>query len=112
METRLSRRIRSLREERDYSQKYIADKLSISPQAYSHYETGRRTPDVETIYQLALLYHVTMEYLITGNEEDNHVLEQNILFEDAQDLTDDELREIRLFIDYIKYKKFRSQSKS
>ena len=40
----LKNRIRTLREQYGYSQKYAAEQLCISPQAYSHYETGRRIP--------------------------------------------------------------------
>lgn len=42
-------RLRSLREERNMMQKEVAQFLRITPQAYSHYELGKRTPDIRDI---------------------------------------------------------------
>ena len=61
-------RLRSLREERNMMQKEVAQFLRITPQAYSHYELGKRTPDIETLERLAGFFHVSSEYLILGKE--------------------------------------------
>ena len=41
----------------------LAELLGISQQTYSRYERGQRIPSVETVYVLARLYHVSMDYL-------------------------------------------------
>ena len=107
MNLELSRRIRSLREQYGYNQKYASEKLRISPQACSHYENGRRTPDIEMLYKLSKFYHVSMEFLLTGeqNEDLNHSGE-TIVFRDARDLSEEDLKAVRLFIEYLKFRNF------
>lgn len=39
-----------------YSQEYVAERVHIIRQAYSHYETGRSIPSIVTLYNLCLLY--------------------------------------------------------
>ena len=43
---------------------YVASYLGIVRQTYSHYETGKRTPNYDTIYKLAGLYGITVDELI------------------------------------------------
>jgi len=62
----LSKRLKALREKHNLTQQNIGDYLNITRQGYSHYENGTRTPDVYLLEQLASLYHITMEELITG----------------------------------------------
>lgn len=60
----LGERIRMLREEHRYQQKEIAEKLGVSPQAFSNYENGKREPDLLTILRLAKLFNVSVDYLL------------------------------------------------
>ena len=56
------------------TQQNVADSLGITYQAYSHYENERRTPDIDTIYKLAKLFNVEVDYLIgksNNNEKPN-----------------------------------------
>ena len=48
--------LRDLRKAKGYTQDYVASALGIVRQTYSHYETGKRTPDTATIVKLASLY--------------------------------------------------------
>lgn len=61
----LSTKLKELRKVNGYTQDYIADYLDVSRQTYSHYETGRRTPDFDTLNKLATFYSVSIETLIT-----------------------------------------------
>ncbi len=56
--------LRALRKAHFYSQEYVASKLHIQRQTYSHYETGRITPPVATLYRIADLYGVPVENLL------------------------------------------------
>ena len=108
MYTELSRRIRSLREQYGFNQKYAAEKLCISPQAYSHYENGRRTPDIEMLHKLSKLYHVSMEFLLTGDSSaDLPIPENSIVFRDTRDLTREEIEEFEISIDYLRFGNYR-----
>ena len=102
----LKNRFRTLREQYGYSQKYAAEQLCISPQAYSHYETGRRIPDIELFYKLACLYIVSMEYLLTGKPSAAPAVpEPSPLCYDVQNMSAEELHEVRLFMEYLKFRK-------
>ncbi len=48
-----------------YKQKDISSYLNITSQAYSNYETNKRTPDVETMQKIARFYNITIDTLIS-----------------------------------------------
>lgn len=60
----LAENLRRLRTDHNYTQTQIGDKLNISRQAYSNYETGKRIPDLDILFRIADIYHVTLEQLI------------------------------------------------
>lgn len=60
----LGKRLKELREERGYLQKFVADKLGIKSNTLSGYENGTRMPDPEMLSNLADLYHVSTDYLL------------------------------------------------
>ena len=40
--------------------------LNISRQAYSNYETGNRSPDLETLVKLCNFYRLTLDEMVNG----------------------------------------------
>jgi transcriptional regulator with XRE-family HTH domain len=60
----LSKRLRLLRESRHLSQQRLADFLGLPRGTYTHYELGRRTPDLELLMRIADLHRVSLDYLI------------------------------------------------
>ena len=42
---KLAQKLRELRKVNNYTQDYVAEVLGVVRQTYSHYETGKRTPD-------------------------------------------------------------------
>ncbi|WP_446935884.1 helix-turn-helix domain-containing protein [Lysinibacillus fusiformis] len=70
----LARRLRALREEHGYLQKFVADKLDIKSNTLSGYENGTRSPDPSMLSNLADLYDVSIDYLLgrTDNKEPQH----------------------------------------
>lgn len=57
-------RIRDLREDRDLTQKQIADYLMCDQSLYSKYERGERALPLEFADKLADHYHVSVDYLL------------------------------------------------
>ncbi len=53
--------LKELRRSCNYSQEFVASHLNITRQTYSHYETGRIIPPVNSLYNLAKLYGVPVE---------------------------------------------------
>lgn len=62
-------RIRDLREDRDWKQEYVAEKLGITQTNYSKYELGKVNVPVEMLIKLADLYHVSLDYLTGRTDE-------------------------------------------
>ena len=50
------------------SQLQLANKLNIGPSAIGMYEQGRRTPNIDLLVEMANLFEVSLNYLITGAE--------------------------------------------
>lgn len=64
-------RVRSLREDHDYNQSYVASHLHVAQTTYSDYEKGRVRIPVESLIALAKLYDVDMNY-ICGVSSERH----------------------------------------
>lgn len=60
--------LKEIRKQRKYSQLKVAMDLSISREALSHYENGKRSPDLEMLVKLSRYFHVSIDYLILGKE--------------------------------------------
>ena len=46
---KLAQKLRELRKVNNYTQDYVAEVLGVVRQTYSHYETGKRTPDTNAL---------------------------------------------------------------
>ena len=57
-------RIRSLREDRDLTQKQIAQMLGMSQTGYSKYETGENDIPTAILIKLANFYGTSTDYLL------------------------------------------------
>lgn len=64
----LSEKIIELRRKNAWSQEELAEKLDVSRQAVSKWESAQSTPDVERIVQLAELFQVSTDYLLRESE--------------------------------------------
>lgn len=62
-------RIKDLRFEQAWTQKYISEKLGINRRTYSGYENGNRTIPPEILVKLAGIYHVSVDYLLGVTDE-------------------------------------------
>lgn len=61
-------RIQNLRKTKGISQEELADKIGVSRQAVSKWESEQSTPDVEKIILLSEYFEVTTDYLLKGAE--------------------------------------------
>ena len=62
-------RIRDLREDKDFTQKQIAEFLMCDQSLYSKYERGERALPLEYAGQLAGFYHTSIDYLVGLTDE-------------------------------------------
>ena len=66
----LTDHMRELRKKCGYTQEDVSLHLNIQRQTYCNYENASRTPPLDIIIALAELYHVTIDYLICGEKEE------------------------------------------
>jgi len=58
------KRIRSLREDHDMTQKQVADYLGTSQTMYARYERGANEMPIRYLVLLCKLYHVSADYIL------------------------------------------------
>ena len=61
-------RIQYLRKQNGYTQEELADKIGVSRQAVSKWESEQSTPDIEKIIVMSDLFEVTTDYILKGIE--------------------------------------------
>ena len=57
-------RIRDLREDKDLTQKQVAQMLNCSQQMYSNYELGQRDIPTDILIKLSAFYKVSTDYIL------------------------------------------------
>ena len=70
--------LRELRTKQGLTQKEFAEKFGLSDARYNQYETGKRTPDIETLTLFANYYGVSLDY-ITGNTLECTLHDKNLV---------------------------------
>ncbi|WP_337234462.1 helix-turn-helix transcriptional regulator [Staphylococcus epidermidis] len=71
----ISKQIKDLRKQHNYTQEELAEKLNTSRQTISKWEQGISEPDLIMLMQLSQLFSVSTDYLITGS--DNSIKKDN-----------------------------------
>ncbi len=60
--------LKEIRKKKGYSQLKVAFDLNISREALSHYENGKRSPDIQMLCRMSDYFKVSIDYLIRGEE--------------------------------------------
>ena len=60
--------LRLARKNRKYSQLKVAIDLNISREALSHYENGKRSPDIQMLRKFSEYFDVSIDYIVNGKE--------------------------------------------
>jgi len=66
--TETGKRIATLRNKLGYSQAVFAEKLNVSPQAVSKWETGQTLPDVDILLILSWMCRITINEILDSSE--------------------------------------------
>ena len=75
-----SNKLRALIEERNITQKQVANDLNIAPSTMGGYVQGSSEPDFETLKRLATYFNVTTDYLLNvHSSKSNNSLEDELL---------------------------------
>ena len=60
--------IKIARKQKNLNQLKVAMDLNISREALSHYENGKRSPDIQMLRTLSGYFNVSIDFLINGEE--------------------------------------------
>ena len=60
--------LRLVRKQRNLNQLKVALDLNISREALSHYENGKRNPDIQMLKLMSEYFNVSIDFLINGRE--------------------------------------------
>ena len=60
--------LKRIRKIKKYSQLKVAIDLNISREALSHYENGKRSPDVQMLRKMSKYFGVSIDFLVNGEE--------------------------------------------
>lgn len=66
----LSEKIFELRKAHGMSQEQLAEKMNVSRQSISKWESGESLPDVDRLPELSRVFNVTIDYLLKPSEVD------------------------------------------
>lgn len=92
-----SEKILSLRKSRGLTQEQLAEKLNVSRQSVSKWESGQAIPELETIVALCRVFDITTDYLLKPSEMDELSIKTEMLEKQQQQLLIREQRYKRIF---------------
>ncbi|MBQ4348993.1 MAG: helix-turn-helix transcriptional regulator [Clostridia bacterium] len=81
------KRLRDLREDRDLTQKDLAEELYMQTTQYRRYETGERSLSLETAVALAEFYNVSLDYLAELTDYNGKIETSELSVDEKQLLT-------------------------
>ena len=79
-----SEKLLTLRKTNDLTQEQLAEKLDVSRQSVSKWESGQATPDLEKIVALSTVFNVTTDYLLKSSEIDDLSVKTEMLEKQQQ----------------------------
>ena len=79
-----SEKLLALRKANDLTQEQLAEKLDVSRQSISKWESGQAVPDLEKIVALSAIFNVTTDYLLKSSEIDDLSVKTELLEKQQQ----------------------------
>lgn len=92
-----SEKLLTLRKAKDLTQEQLAEKLDVSRQSISKWESGQATPELEKIIALSAVFDVTTDYLLKSSEIDDLSVKTEMLEKQQQALLIREQKGRRIF---------------
>ena len=65
-----------LREKYGYTQKKMSELLGIERSTYTYYETGKTEPSLRVLRKMAVVFHVSTDYLVDMSDTKNSIEEK------------------------------------
>ena len=101
----------SLRKLNGLSQEELAEKVGISRQTLSKYETGEAVPDIDILDKIARIFNVTIDSIIKAHDFGNFVFEFGIGILPYIDMSkeDNLLQRVSKYHEIVEFPKIRFQ---
>lgn len=99
-------RIKYLRDLNNLTQEELGKEINRAKSTISEYENGLKTPSMETLIKLSKIFNVSVDYIL-GIEEEQNINNLSFAFskDSQEDLTPEDIEEVKQFIEFIKNKK-------
>lgn len=99
-------KLKKIREKRNLSQLFVAEKLNIDNSVLSKIENGKRKNiEIPLLEKFAEFYEVPIsEFIDVGDKDITTNNKGNIFFFDMEGLSDEEIEDIKRHIEYVKWK--------
>lgn len=81
-----SEKLLTLRKANNLTQEQLAEKLEVSRQSVSKWESGQATPELDKIVALSAIFDVTTDYLLKSSEIDDLSVKTDILEKQQQQM--------------------------
>ena len=91
----MGEKLKSLRLEKNLTQKQIADRIGLAISAVSSYESGSRYPSYDVLVKLSRIFHVSTDYLLGITDKRNV---------DVTGLNDNEIELVSKLVDMLRNK--------
>lgn len=78
MKKTLGNRIQEIRKSKKITQEELAEKLGVTPQAVSKWETDNSYPDIDLLVEIADLFNYTVDELLGRKNNDTRILSDDI----------------------------------
>ncbi|MDE6739841.1 MAG: helix-turn-helix domain-containing protein, partial [Lachnospiraceae bacterium] len=82
----LSKKIYEMRKAHGLSQEQLAEKLGVSRQSVSKWESGESIPELERLVEISKVFNVTTDYLLKESEVDELTIRTEMLERQQQSL--------------------------
>lgn len=106
MKLNLGENIRKYRKRIDWTQEQLADRLGVSYQSVSRWESGNGYPDMEHLPTMARLFSVTMDDLIGYGDENQKLPRMKMAEKFRESLKNGDIDEIVSLMRLIRYEYF------
>ena len=60
--------LKIIRKKKNLNQLKVALDLNISREALSHYENGKRNPDMDMLRKMSKYFNISIDFLVNGEE--------------------------------------------
>ena len=92
-----SEKLLTLRKANNLTQEQLAEKLDVSRQSISKWESGQATPDLEKIVVMSAIFDVTTDYLLKSSEIDDLSVKTEMLEKQQQMMLGREQKQRQIF---------------